>query len=849
MSLINPVFLYGLFLVGVPVLLHFLLKARPKKIVFPALRLIQQRRKRNMRQMRLRHVLLMLLRMAVLGALVFALARPSLPAADYTPNWRELLTMGAVCLAGWGAYAWIVSRWRRRGMSPVEMSTRRSSLRGITSVSVLVLLLLLVGWPYGRRIAAEMTAPATQAADVLPVSAVFLFDTSVSMDYRLESRTRLEAAQQIGREHLKNLPAQSRVAVAESGGNSPILFQADLAAAIERIDSLTSHARSETLDDRLQAAIETQRTDRERTLQSQGDIPDDDRSDRFIREVYLFTDLAASAWDLESRSRLKEQLAAVPWLGVYLIDVSADNVTNVSLQNLSLSAETVPAGTTAYVEVEVAAVGAGERDQTVELYVQGPAGGSAKQGQKSLQLSGTSSGRLAFAVTSTTDPFLQGELRLLSSDPLEADDVQYFTVRSESPPPILVTAPRESDAAYFLEALNPGTATQQNQRRFDVRFVPADSLAETDFTGQAVVCLLNATEILPPVWERLNRYVTTGGGLAVILGSPGRDAVETMLNYNVEEAQRLLPAELLAALKFTPPQYLNPDRLEHPIWRTLRELGGAAELGSVDVRRYWKVASNERVEIVARYTDRDALPALLTRSVGSGRVAMLTTGADLRGWSDLPRTWQFLPFVEGLVHYLRGAGFERWNYSAGETVMISDVGSARVKEALLRMPSLQQLPVERRSAEGPWIINAADVTGQYGLVSTDESQPWQAGFSVNLPKGESDLTRLTTDQLDNLLGKSRYGLARDTEALVRSVQTGRLGVEVSPLILMILVIVFCGEHLVANRFYEVELPEAGVPNGAGRGNSAGSPKTNSASGINVNTSSSNQRDTVVTAQP
>ena len=52
--------------------------------------------------------------------------------------------------------------------------------------------------------------------------------------------------------------------------------------------------------------------------------------------------------------------------------------------------------------------------------------------------------------------------------------------------------------------------------------------------------------------------------------------------------------------------------------------------------------------------------------------------------------------------------------------------------------------------------------------------------------------------------------ARDIATLQRQVTTGRLGEEVYPLILLLAVIVFCGEHLVANWFYSEESETAQV---------------------------------------
>ncbi|HAA62906.1 MAG TPA: hypothetical protein DCE39_18425, partial [Planctomycetaceae bacterium] len=85
MQLINPAIIYGLGLAAVPVVLHMLLRARPKPHLFPALRLLQARRRHNRRRLRLRHIWLLLLRILLIALLVLAVARPKLPAADYWP--------------------------------------------------------------------------------------------------------------------------------------------------------------------------------------------------------------------------------------------------------------------------------------------------------------------------------------------------------------------------------------------------------------------------------------------------------------------------------------------------------------------------------------------------------------------------------------------------------------------------------------------------------------------------------------------------------------------------------------------------------------------------------------------
>ena len=80
---LNPWLIGGAAFAAVPVILHLVMRQQPKHLVFPALRFIQQKHETNRRQMRLRHWLLLLARMAVIALLAFALARPSINASGF----------------------------------------------------------------------------------------------------------------------------------------------------------------------------------------------------------------------------------------------------------------------------------------------------------------------------------------------------------------------------------------------------------------------------------------------------------------------------------------------------------------------------------------------------------------------------------------------------------------------------------------------------------------------------------------------------------------------------------------------------------------------------------------------
>ncbi len=77
MTFLNVSLLAGSALVVVPIVLHLIMRQRPKRLEFPALRFLQKRHESNQRRLRLRHLLLLLLRAAAIALLALALARPS----------------------------------------------------------------------------------------------------------------------------------------------------------------------------------------------------------------------------------------------------------------------------------------------------------------------------------------------------------------------------------------------------------------------------------------------------------------------------------------------------------------------------------------------------------------------------------------------------------------------------------------------------------------------------------------------------------------------------------------------------------------------------------------------------
>jgi len=77
MTFVTLSLLAGTALIAVPIVLHLIMRRKPRWFEFPALRFIQKQHDANQKRLRLRHLLLLLLRAAAIALLAFALARPS----------------------------------------------------------------------------------------------------------------------------------------------------------------------------------------------------------------------------------------------------------------------------------------------------------------------------------------------------------------------------------------------------------------------------------------------------------------------------------------------------------------------------------------------------------------------------------------------------------------------------------------------------------------------------------------------------------------------------------------------------------------------------------------------------
>jgi len=89
MEFVNPGILYGLLAVSIPVIIHLFNFRRFRKVYFTNVAFIKELKQETQKQSRLKHLLVLLMRMLAVAALVFAFARPYFPLGENVLQQQE----------------------------------------------------------------------------------------------------------------------------------------------------------------------------------------------------------------------------------------------------------------------------------------------------------------------------------------------------------------------------------------------------------------------------------------------------------------------------------------------------------------------------------------------------------------------------------------------------------------------------------------------------------------------------------------------------------------------------------------------------------------------------------------
>lgn len=783
-------------LVLVPVILHLLMQPKPKKLVFPALRFLQERQRQNRSRLRLRHVLLLLVRCLLIGLLVLALAGPTVASREYG-NW---LTLGGIAISGLVVGLILVAAW---------LQTKKNWLL----IGILGLFFLghlgLAGWSATTLLNSESSIGLGDSQ--APVAALIVIDSSPRMDYRFENRTRLEAAQEMASWLIRQFPPDSQVAVATNNQDRPF-FSVDLSAANRRVETLGINFLERPLPDVLLDGLELLNSATEER-----------------KEIYLVSDLTRRGWASDQIRPLYRRLEAAKEISLFVIDVGVDSPQNFSLGDLRLSNANLSTNALFAIETNIHRVG-GAAQKVVRLKIEQPdpsrpvvRDGVAlfpsevlEEQTQTVELRENSSRPLSFVGTVQLEKgTYHGTIEIDGQDNLAVDDIRHFTLRVQDPWQVLIVHPDNVSPRSLVSTLAPSQAVQAGRSNYYCDIIGQSELEDrTDLGRYAAVFLLNPQPLTVEAWELLHGYVARGGGLGVMLGhNAGRQGFADP-SFQSPLAQELLSGQLDLIWDASEEGLsMRPQELSHPLFKMLRPYAENILWNRVPVYLYWEIepddqAANLPTQVLMRYTN--GAPALIERNVGQGRVLIMTTPITERAnesgrrvWNDLYDMASFVPWFlyQMITEYLVQPDADSLNVRVGQIASFqNDLG--QYPESYQVFSPIADKPPSRLAAIDHSIkYRFTEVPGHFRLRGSFDGQPKLRGFSVSLPEAMTDLSRIDPIELDDYFGANRYQLARNFDEIQRQQGTSRKGREFYSLLVLMMLVFFALEYLMSNRFY------------------------------------------------
>jgi hypothetical protein len=362
-----------------------------------------------------------------------------------------------------------------------------------------------------------------------------------------------------------------------------------------------------------------------------------------------------------------------------------------------------------------------------------------------------------------------------------------------------------SASFYLRQALQPVPVIERDKYRVQVQtIVPRQARPElldnrdvvilTDVPAKPLLDA-NETEQWHKFLARLESFVANGGGLMIFCG-PRVDPHDynRLLGYCWWRGKRtLLPAHFLE--RYSPPDnqllYGNPDSVpedsylrrfrREKVYRELLLNEFAFIAQAMKVEEWPEAADHKLSSVDLRFGDGN--PAIVSRTVGKGRVILCTTTSGLR-WTVWPKAGPlWLPLVQlSLAHLVGGDAGESqgptFTFRTGDPLEWKLEGDARDRVHTVLTPDGDKVLPQRRDEDGGRTVHVefsrTNRAGIYTLQRSDgktegvtnldprSGQQEPASRAVNLklaqkdPDHPGDLERFdipSESDLNTLLGK------------------------------------------------------------------------------------------------
>ena len=460
------------------------------------------------------------------------------------------------------------------------------------------------------------------------------------------------------------------------------------------------------------------------------------------RRLVILSDLQASNWD-EAMEHLPKARAFPEGTGVSVLAPDHAPPGNFALHDPKASPASPRIGQLMRLGVSVTNHSDRPGSVSVGLIVNGQL-----IDQKPVQVEARATIQVVFEPIYEGIDFTRVEITL-PGDALAVDDRCYLSLVAEDRPAVVVFTDDDVDdpgtAGYFLlRALAP----YGDQRDvLDVMHDHSALVSWPDLDRAAAIVLGEVGVLTQERVTALHRYMQDGG---VVIYSLGRGAVAenilAMQQLSDKDTPKWLP---VAPLSMGEAITITGGDWRAPLLKPFDEVGRSV-LADISIRRAWAIgAVGEQNNRLLWYAD--GTPALMWQDVGAGRLVLANFGVSARD-SDIGKHGLFVALLHGLVDELRTT-HELYTHTVGGLV---NAETGKPINASGPTP-LTERPDGRPMRDVTYSINAnqsvvsLDAPAAPGFYTTRQGEDTIALTAVNIEPRESDLRRVSADQLQRLL--------------------------------------------------------------------------------------------------
>ncbi len=531
-----------------------------------------------------------------------------------------------------------------------------------------------------------------------------------------------------------------------------------------------------------------------------------EESGRREREIFIVTDGQALAWrdfqdaaserasadvaparDSESVDAPSSRRTSDLWdpeildgqTQLFIALLGAEKPENTAPLSLELRPSTLMTGTSAQLAVRIGRTGPAQ-NIAATLHLNG-----REINRQSLFIPENSIETVTFALPPLPAGVHEGWIET-PPDGLNIDNRLYFLLRVRDRLQVAVVG-TPGDVFFLERALNPVT----DRATIDSSVYRPNELPIGELSQFSTIFLCNALPLSGQDIIALEEYVRMGGLLAIFPGDRAQPS-----DYESFAILPALPAQIAEIPAERRRRVLLLLEPTDPLFTGMQLPPGT--IPSITAQRELRF-TNQHPEAIPIVGASREFPFMLARNSGAGRVLIFSVSADRR-WSNLPLSPFFLPFVHQIVRFGAGLGEDPLFLEPHRTLILSDILADVSDNADLRSPDNNPLPIRTVQQQYRAVQIVEDVMhpGTYSLRMPGATE-FKPAFAVNVPRKESELTRVEAGDIPEWLGVETLHMAETRDQLFRLVEEHRLGRPLGETLLWLALMLSMVELFMANR--------------------------------------------------